>query len=735
MADNANLQAESQAIGKVTILYGTVKAVSPDGNVRVLALNNTVFANDTIITESDGMVSIIFDDPAQTQLDLGRMSEVALDEDVYSGAAPADIEEIAAEIEEIQEAILAEGIDPTTVLEAPAAGGTSSAGGGHPVPKFQDITPDGEISSGAETTGIGSDTIDPIQAAIETPQPAVSVTINAEGSEVPEGVDADFMVTVTNAIGGSQLTLGLTDGSAVSPADYHATKFEYNDGSGWQQVDGPITLKLGNNTFEVRTDTVLNNIDEPNEDFLLNAEVSNLGTPITSDSATATIVDGDEPIVIVSDDSAIEGENEVFTVSVNNVAEGAQLTLGLQEGTADNAADYHATTFQHSTDEGNTWQDISGPITLSAGASSLLVRTDTVVDDEQDGEEDFFLYAEVTNEGGTPVFDTGKGIIIDGTPEPPPPEPPESVTIYVTDDSIPEGENGEFTVTVNNAPEGAQLALNLAEGTADSPEDYHAEIFEYNDGSSWQAVSGPISLAEGTNIIQVRTDTVDDDADEPNETFFLNASVSDTENELVSASGTGTIIDNDAPPPPSISVSPGVDASGGPVNEGDDAYFTVNVSNADEGDTLSLSLSDGSADSPEDYHATIFQYSTDGGSTWLNVTGHIPLDLGSNTIMVRTDTVDDDIDEPNETFTLNAIVNNADGPNANGSGVAAILDNDDPGVDIEEGVGVEGVTVIEGDDAVFHVTVANAAPRHRRQRRGWCYTRSQPHRRLRRFAG
>jgi len=134
MADNANLQAESQAVGKVTILYGTVKAVSPDGNVRVLALNNTVFANDTIITESDGMVSILFDDPAQTQLDLGRMSEVILDEDVYSGAAPADVEEIAAEIEEIQEAILAEGIDPTTVLEAPAAGGTSSAGGGHPVP-------------------------------------------------------------------------------------------------------------------------------------------------------------------------------------------------------------------------------------------------------------------------------------------------------------------------------------------------------------------------------------------------------------------------------------------------------------------------------------------------------------------------------------------------------------------------------------------------------------------------
>ena len=126
------------------------------------------------------------------------------------------------------------------------------------------------------------------------------------------------------------------------------------------------------------------------------------------------------------------------------------------------------------------------------------------------------------------------------------------------------------------------------------------------------------------------------------------------------ASGTGTIIDNDVPPPPSISVSPGVDASGGPVNEGDDAYFTVNVSNADEGDTLSLSLSDGSADSPEDYHATIFQYSTDGGKHLVKCNRpNIPLDLGSNTIMVRTDTIDDDIDEPNaETFTLNAIVNN-----------------------------------------------------------------------------
>ena len=53
--------AGNQVVGKVVILYGTVKAISPDGTVRLLMPNSPVFANDRIVTESDGNVSIMFD--------------------------------------------------------------------------------------------------------------------------------------------------------------------------------------------------------------------------------------------------------------------------------------------------------------------------------------------------------------------------------------------------------------------------------------------------------------------------------------------------------------------------------------------------------------------------------------------------------------------------------------------------------------------------------------------------
>ncbi|MFA7684911.1 MAG: retention module-containing protein, partial [Syntrophales bacterium] len=138
------------AVGKVVILYGTVKAVSPDGTIRILTPNSQVFANDLIITESDGSVSIILAGPPPTHLDLGRMSQIVLDEDVYGGAGAAA--DAAAEADQIQQALLAgdEPIEP----EAPAAGGEANAGGGHPVVNFaltgEEVTPE----SGAETRGI-----------------------------------------------------------------------------------------------------------------------------------------------------------------------------------------------------------------------------------------------------------------------------------------------------------------------------------------------------------------------------------------------------------------------------------------------------------------------------------------------------------------------------------------------------------------------------------------------------
>jgi len=141
-----------QVVGKVAILYGHVKAVSADGTVRILKANGLVYADDRIITESDGSVSIILEGTPPIHLDLGRMTEVVLDEDVFGVAGPGVTADAAAEAEAIRQALLAG--DQPIQPEAPAAGGEADAGGGHPIVNFsltgEEVTP----TSGAETRGI-----------------------------------------------------------------------------------------------------------------------------------------------------------------------------------------------------------------------------------------------------------------------------------------------------------------------------------------------------------------------------------------------------------------------------------------------------------------------------------------------------------------------------------------------------------------------------------------------------
>ncbi|MDX2433204.1 MAG: retention module-containing protein, partial [Desulfobacterales bacterium] len=134
----------NQVVGTVVILYGNVKDTSSDGTERLLTLNSPIFAHDRIITESDGRVSIVIDDGVQSQIDLGRMSDVVIDEDIFQGASPEEVAEATAEVEQIQEALLAEDFDPTLELEAAAAGGDASAGGGSTLPDFVRVAPDVE---------------------------------------------------------------------------------------------------------------------------------------------------------------------------------------------------------------------------------------------------------------------------------------------------------------------------------------------------------------------------------------------------------------------------------------------------------------------------------------------------------------------------------------------------------------------------------------------------------------
>ncbi|MCG6929455.1 MAG: VCBS domain-containing protein, partial [Desulfofustis sp.] len=139
------------------IVYGTVKAVSPDGVERIITPNSPIFFQDRINTGSDGAVSIVFTDPADTQLDLGRMTDMVIDQDVIGGS-PIGFEEVTAEVEAIQQALEGGGEIDVAATAAGPGGGAGPHGGfdvdGRYIVKFAADAQEVNPTFGAETQGV-----------------------------------------------------------------------------------------------------------------------------------------------------------------------------------------------------------------------------------------------------------------------------------------------------------------------------------------------------------------------------------------------------------------------------------------------------------------------------------------------------------------------------------------------------------------------------------------------------
>ncbi len=187
-----NSGSGSPAVGKVMVVNGTVQAQASDGSMRILEVGSPVFMGERIITGGDGMVSIVLEDGLGTRLDLGRMSEVLVDADLFPGE-PGDFSEAVAEVEQVQQALIAGDFDPTTDFEptaaGPAAAGPADDGGGSSYVEFDltgaAVTP----TSGAETTGVGLNFLDPLAPQFEEPEEPVVFAAIAPAEE-PAPADA-----------------------------------------------------------------------------------------------------------------------------------------------------------------------------------------------------------------------------------------------------------------------------------------------------------------------------------------------------------------------------------------------------------------------------------------------------------------------------------------------------------------------------------------------------------------
>ncbi|WPP00031.1 retention module-containing protein [Pseudomonas sp. HR96] len=219
----------STAVAIVKSIVGQVIAVSPEGVQRVLIEGDRLLAGEQIQTGAAGAVTLELQDGRT--IDLGRDSQ-------WSAAAPdtAQITDIAAQqapsVAELQQAIAA-GADPTTQLDATAAGAADTGGEGGGSHSFVMLTAVGgsvDPTIGFPTdynpNGVVLDTlqVNPVvndnTTAAATPQTA-TLTLGAAASVVEGGV-ITYTATLSSAAS-SAVTVNLSNGQTITIAAGNTT--------------------------------------------------------------------------------------------------------------------------------------------------------------------------------------------------------------------------------------------------------------------------------------------------------------------------------------------------------------------------------------------------------------------------------------------------------------------------------------------------------------------------------
>ena len=608
----------------------------------------SVQLTDDALDEPDETFTLALDSPVGAVIDTGTATGTITDNDDEPTVSVKDATDTeGSDADFVVELSAVSGRDVTVVYatsDGTALGGTD----------FVAATDTLTITAGTVGGTISvSLTDDPEDEDNETFDLALTSPSNAtvlDGSATGTIVDNDDppMLAVTDADGPEggeaafEVSLSATSAREVT-VTYGAVDGTAIVGADFEATAGTLTFPPGTRALPVTVPLTNDDIDEVDETFELRLEFPVHAT-LADGVGAGTIRDGDDPPTLaVTDADGPEGGEAAFEVSLSATS-GREVTVTYDavDGTAIVGADFEAT---------------AGTLTFPPGTRALPVTVPLADDDIDEADETFELRLE------SPVHATladgvGAGTIRDGD------DPPE---LSLAAAEATEGETAAFPVTLT-AASSLEVTVSYAtsEGTAKAPDDF-------------AATNGVLTFAPGTVRRMVSVAIADDALDEPEETFELALSMPD--NATVSqGTGTGTIVDNDDAPV--VSVADAFAAEGGTL------AFTVGLSAASSRTVrVSFETADGTA----------------GAADYESIAGELTFATGTTRAMVSVQLLEDDLDEPEETFTLslsapvNASVRDA------GTAEGRIVDNDGA-----PRLTVESTTATEGGHANFEVVLVGS---------------------------
>ena len=550
-----------------------------------------------------------------------------------------------------------------------------------------------------------------------TDNDGLTAAITAVETSVDEGNTAEFTVALTGGTSTADVLVTYTvGGSATSGDDYTAPDSTLTIGSG---------LPTGTIAIETLTDIVAEGNDETLEVTLTGATTSTRTVTIDADKTTATTTINNTTTVTVSlrppkdttqssasrtalvTRSVTEQQTErtateptprsyssakcliggevlcptegepvtipVYLVTTNESGDTVSVTVEgndmvkmpyeTSSGTADADNDYTSKsdtlTFTSTSDH--------SPLPCESGATCLSLTLETLEDRLNEAREVFtvtLLAAELPDDKTTGVVPIQVPILDDD---------PIIARVSASPETVTEGESVRFTVT-------------LSGGTSTEPVTIHYE--DRGDGTATRdkdyiATAGTLTIGTGLRSGAFTIPTHDDTDVEPPETFEVELTGGSSAGAVIArSSATATITDNDSV---TLSVAPAK------ATEGEPASFVVSLSGAaPDAVEVSYATTDGTgsgaAVADKDYEAASGTLTFSSGET-------------SNTVQVTT--LQDDLNEAEETFTLTLTAPDLPPWATLGTAIATGKIEDDDR--LTAAVRADAEIVAEGDTAKFTV--------------------------------
>ncbi|WP_421994546.1 Calx-beta domain-containing protein [Reyranella sp.] len=474
------------------------------------------------------------------------------------------------------------------------------------------VAANGQASFGFQATaGAGGDTAAggfTLNGAPDTSSPPALPTLSIDDPSIAEGdsgtAQMTFTVRLSQAAAGP-VTVGYatTDGTAAAGGDYTARS-------------GTLTFAAGETvktfTVPIAGDTTV----EGNETFQVTLSGAS-GATIADGSATGTIVNNDTapPPPPPPPPSGGDGASLAYHVASNW---GSGFTATMDVGAGATALGGWTAEFDASFTITNLWN----AVIVSHVGNHYVVRNAGWNGSVGAGQSTSFGFQATPGSDGTAATgfringaDAGGGT------------PPVLPTLSVADASVAEGNSGThdlaFTVILSAAATTpVTVAYATGNGTATAGSDYAAQ-------------TGTLTFAVGETSKVVHVQVAGDTAVEANEALTLTLS-SPSGATLAQATATGTILNDDTTPLPTLAVADAAVAEG--HGGGQDLAFTVTLSTAATTPiTVAYATANGTGTAGSDYTAQ---------------SGTLTFAAGETSKVVHVDVAGDTAVEANETLTL-----------------------------------------------------------------------------------